>query len=221
MVALIKTDSEDKKHICERVYEDYLLTTSDFIISCDEISEILRAYIPSGCYTNFRDALFHFRCLVYSNNESEIVSQVASIKEHTNRAMRDAEVAICQRYMGILKIIRNGGDMQADIKEKLDSMINSLQECILNLRLGGMMLKGMDSLGPSPDDFLIMINDFCEFLNSKLAKQFQNATKYFNDLKIRLKNSLASNFTEKEYKELKSSVSFNDVADLVYEAIYN
>lgn len=64
MSALSKMCVAEKEQYCENVYEKYIYETSEFLESCDEIAKILRTYIPSGCYTNFRDMLFHFRCLV-------------------------------------------------------------------------------------------------------------------------------------------------------------
>lgn len=88
MPALSKMGAAEKTQYCQNVYEKYIYETSEFLESCDEIAVILRTYIPSGCYTNFRDTLFHLRCLANASEESAILRQVASIIEHANRAMR-------------------------------------------------------------------------------------------------------------------------------------
>ena len=68
-MALEKIHSVKKEHLCEQVYEDYIVKYARILEEYEDYSNTIEAYLPDSCYTNFRDALFHFRKFVYSSEE--------------------------------------------------------------------------------------------------------------------------------------------------------
>lgn len=224
MSALSKIGAAEKTQYCENIYEKYIYETSEFLESCNEIAEILRTYIPSGCYTNFRDMLFHFRCLVNASEESVLISQAASIMEHANRAMRDAEVALCVRCITVFEMLISKYHMSTDAADAISRQISSLQNLVLKLRLGSMMLEGMELLGPSNEDFLDRMEAYFVCAETYAIKEFKEIIAYAMELKEDFGAIVKAAFDSKEKDELrrfKAFATYNDVAELVYEAVFD
>lgn len=222
--SMVKMDVVEKEQYCQNIYERYILETSEFLVSCDEIADVLRTYIPSGCYTNFRDALFHFRSMVNASEESIIFSQVASIIEHANRAMRDAEVALCVRCVTIFDVLKCRFPLKDDILMEINQQIATLQNCILRLRLGNMMLEGMDFLTLSNETFLDIMEDYFICAETHVANEFKEVIAYSKELKekfaIILKNAFESESRD-DFQNFRAFSTYNDVAELVYEAVFD
>ena len=224
MLALSKMGATEKAQYCQNVYEKYIYETSEFLESCDQIAVILRTYIPSGCYTNFRDTLYHLRCLANANEESTILSQVASIIEHANRAMRDAEVALCVRCVTVFQMIKSRYPLDADAANAISQHIDFLQNCALKLRLGSMMLDGMEFLCPSNEEFLDMMEMYFACAKKYVIKEFRETIAYAMELKESFGAIVKSAFDSKDEKELRNFKAFatrNDVAELVYQAVFD
>ncbi len=224
MSTLRKMGMIEKDRYCQNVYEKYILETSEFLESCDKAAEILRTYIPSGCYTNFRDMLFHFRCLVDANEEGVILSQVASIVEHANRAIRDAEVALCMRCVTVLEILISKYHLDENAVDSFKRQIDLLQNWVLKLRLGSMMLEGMEILSPSNEEFLDMLEVYFMCAKTYATKEFKEVIAYSKKLKKDFSEVLKAVFASGEKNELqnfKAFATYNDVAELVYEAVFD
>lgn len=224
MSTLSKMGVAEKDRYCQNVYEKYILETSEFLESCNGIAEVLRTYIPSGCYTNFRDMLFHFRCMVDASEESIVLSQVASIIEHANRAIRDAEVALCVRCVTVFEMLIMKHHLKSDVVDAISQQIDRLQDWVLKLRLGSMMLEGMELLCPSNEEFLDMMDAYFECAKIYVTKEFKEVIAYSMELKEDFGVILKTAFESKEENELrnfKAFATYNDVAELVYGAIYN
>lgn len=224
MSTLSKLGVAEKAQYCQNIYEKYIYETSEFLESCNEIAEVLRTYIPSGCYTNFRDMLFHFRCLVNASEESVILSQVASIAEHANRAMRDAEVALCVRGITIFEMLISKYHLSTDAADAISQQISSLQDLALKLRLGSMMLEGMEYLCPSNEDFLDRMEAYFVCAETYAIKEFKEIMAYAMELKGEFSAIVKAAFDSKDKDELrnfKAFATYNDVAELVYEAVFD
>ena len=224
MPVLSKISVAEKDRYCQNVYEKYILETSEFLESCDEAAKVLRTYIPSGCYTNFRDMLFHFRCLAAASEESVIFSQVASIMEHANRAMRDAEVALCVRCVTIFQVLISKYRLNADTRDEINQQITLLQNYTLNLRLGSMMLEGMELLSPSNEEFLDMIEAYFVCAETYVTEEFKAIVEYAMKLKEDFSAIVKTAFESGEGNELrnfKAFATYNDIAELAYEAVFD
>ena len=223
MPTLSKMGAAEKEQYCQNVYEKYIFETSEFLESCDKMAEVLRTYIPSGCYTNFRDILFHFGCLVDASEESVILSQVASIIEHANRAMRDAEVALCVRCVTIFKMLISKYDLSTDVEDALSQQIVFLANWVLKLRLGSMMLDGMEFLCPTNEEFLDMMEAYLECAKTHVTKEFKEIIAYAKELEKDFSLIVKNAFNSKEENELrnfKAFATYNNVAELVYDAVF-
>lgn len=224
MPALSKMGAAEKDQYCENVYEKYILQTSEFLESCDEIADVLRAYIPGGCYTNFRDMLFHFRCLANANEEGIVLSQVASITEHANRAMRDAEVALCVRCITVFEMIILRYHLSTEAVDAIRQQVDLLQDCALRLRLGSMMLEGMEILCPSNEEFLDMMEAYFVCAEHYVTKEFKEVIAYARELQEEFSAIIKAAFDSEEENKLRNFKAFstyNDVAELVYDAVFD
>nr|WP_300816377.1 hypothetical protein [uncultured Acetatifactor sp.] len=224
MPTLSKMDAAEKEQYCQNIYERYILETSEFLVSCDEIADVLRTYIPSGCYTNFRDALFHFRSMVNASEVSIIFSQVASIIEHANRAMRDAEVALCVRCVTIFDVLKSRVHLEDNVLMEINQQIAALQNCILRLRLGNMMLEGMDFWTVSNEDFFDIIESYFICAETHVKDEFKEVIAYSKELKekfmIILKNAFESE-NKDDFQNFRAFSTYNDVAELICEAVFD
>lgn len=222
MPVLSKMSAEEKAQYCQNVYEQHIVRTWEFLESCDQIANILRVYIPSGCYTNFRDMLFHFHRMTNTNEESIIFSQVASIMEHAHRAMRDAEVALSVRCVTVFNVLKSRYTLCADTIDAMECQIACLQNCVLRMRLGNMMLEGMDVLSPSDEEFFDMIEEYFSCAETYAEKEFKEVIAYSQELKERFCKVLKDIFNseeENDFMNFRAFSTYNDIADLVYESL--
>ena len=177
MSALIKMNQIEKDRFCENIYEQYIVEASEFLIECENISKIIRAYIPCGCYTNFRDALFHFRCLVISVEETKVACQAFAIKEHTNRAKTDAIISLIDNCAEIIKKISTNNNLSKDVETLLKRQYSILKDALVKYRIGGMMLENTDILRPTCEHFFEIIKDFFECMEKNVQEEFMRAVK--------------------------------------------
>lgn len=164
MASFIKSNVVDKDIRCEAVYNCFIADTSDFIQKCEEIGKVLCIKLPSGCYTNFRDALFHFRRMVRSSEVNEIARQAFAIEEHSNRAKTDAVVCILEYCSFTLQVLshENFGLSKTALLQ-LTTVKNKVDSSAMHLRLSGIMLDQTNILRISDEEFqnlLVMFFDF-------------------------------------------------------------
>lgn len=225
MSAMNKLNAAEKDQYCQKIYYEYIVQTSEFLESCDEGAKVLRTYIPSGCYTNFRDMLFHFRCMVNINEEGALLGQIASITEHAHRAMRDAEVALCVRCATVFRmVLLRNPNLGNDIIDGVNNQIDLLQDCALKLRLGSMMLEGMELLGPSNEEFLDLIEAYFQYAQDHLETEFYDVVEYAQRLKEKFSEHIKKAFAEEgpeDLRNFKAFSTYNDVAELVYAAVFD
>lgn len=207
----------------QQVYKDFILYTGDLMISCNGIARILRAYIPSGCYTNFRDMLFHYLCMMKSADKDYLDSQLISIQEHSNRTIRDAEVALCIRCVSISRLLMMNFSFPEEVSNGLRRYVEELADCVLRLRMGSMMLDGMEILRPSVEDFRQLMEGYFKYIEEHAEKEFREIFEYINELKKHFGEQLRTMFDGDEadkFRRLKAFTSYNDVANIIYESVY-
>lgn len=144
----------DKEAICEDVYEKHIVGTYEFLKSCDNFSVIIRAKIPDGCYTNFRDALFHFRKLYRTDEWNELNCQAFAIREHANRAKTDASITLIRKSAKVLGYILREPALSKELVPVLAEKHDALRNMEMHVRLGGMMLDDVGGFRPSDQDIL-------------------------------------------------------------------
>lgn len=172
MSTLVKVNQVDKDLYCHKIYEDSIYDTSEFLATCEEMAKVLSSYIPGGCYTNFRDSLFHFRRMVLSYEQNEINKQAFAVKEHANRAKTDAIISILEQCSNILQIIQKKfiSDLDEETIKELKVKKNKLDAYMLNFRLSGMMLEDVAALRPTEQLFINEVSQVFAFINSKVGR---------------------------------------------------
>ena len=180
MPSFIKTNAIDKALRCETVYNRFISDTCNFLQSCEEIGDVLSVKLPSGCYTNFRDALFHFRRLMNSFEVNEIDRQAFAIEEHSNRAKTDAIVCLLEYCSFILQVLSHEDfGLPKTVLSRLTTVKNKVDSRGMYLRLNGIMLEQTHILRISDEEFQCLINEFFEFIN-----QYIGDTKFHDALKL-------------------------------------
>lgn len=171
MPSFIKSNTVDKDLLCETVYRNFIADTSEFIDNCEKISVVLRTKLPSGCYTNFRDALFHFRRLAKSSEEIEITRQAFAVEEHSNRAKTDAIVCILEYCSFLLQIISHEDyALGADTLQELLVIKNRLDRNAMHLRLSGIMLDHTNILRITDEEFENSVKSFLDFIRNHVGR---------------------------------------------------
>lgn len=100
----LKMQITDKENLCQNIYTDEIIGCADYLKEFELYAKIGKKEIPVTCYTNFRDALFHFRKMVNCAEEHEIMQQAFAVKEHLNRAKTDAMTSVLF-YFQVLQIV--------------------------------------------------------------------------------------------------------------------
>lgn len=222
MPVLSKISAAEKDQYCQNIYQKYILDTSEFLADCEDCVRILQMRIPSVCYTNFRDALFHFRRMVKSEEERTILSQAISVMEHSSRAMTDAKVAICIRCATLLRMVLFKNRFDEIVADALKEQIDILQDWSLRLRTGGMMLENLSLFETSNEQFLEMMEHCYSCISQYAGKEFQDIKLYLDNLKLKfgeiLKESIKSNELS-DFRQFKAFATYNDIAELVYESL--
>ena len=167
-----KANKCNKEIICENTYNEYIKEGADFIYSCESAAKIISAYVPAGCYTNFRDALFHFYKMVSSMEMNEIERQRFAVSEHINRARTDAMVSLIDEYQKIICYMRKKYDFEQEIDKSLKDKMNMLCSHEIMIRLSGMMIDDFSQMKLSDDIFFEMIRDLYILFRDKVAKEF-------------------------------------------------
>lgn len=172
MMAFSKCNAVEKDALCTNIYNQFIAETSDFISSCEDIAKPLNAHLPSGCYTNFRDALFHFRRMFRSTEENEIWHQAFAIEEHANRAKTDAIVCLLEYCTFLLQILSHEDfNLSYAALERLTIIKKDIDNCVLLLRLNGIMLNQSGLLRISDSEFEELIDRFLDFINTFVGEE--------------------------------------------------
>ena len=172
MSAFIKSNAVDKDTHCENIYNRFIAETCDFIQRCEEIGKVLCIKLPTGCYTNFRDALFHFRRLVKSSEENESARQSFAIEEHANRARTDAIVCILEYCTFVLDILSHAEfELNEETLKRLVVVKKDIGNSAMFLRLSGIMLDQTSILRISDSKFEQLLDVFFDFINKYIGDE--------------------------------------------------
>lgn len=180
MSTFIKTNSVDKEVRCENVYNRFISATCDFLQSCEDIGDVLNVKLPSGCYTNFRDALFHFRRMMKSSEVNEITRQAFAIEEHSNRAKTDAIICILEHCSFILQVLSHEEfGLSEMVLSRLTIVKNKVDSKGMYLRLNGIMLEQATILRITDEEFQNLIDEVLDFIYKYVGRP-----KFYDALKL-------------------------------------
>lgn len=178
-MTLEKIHPVEKTHICEGIYDNYIVKSSEILFRYELYANTANIYLPCGCYTNFRDALFHFRKLAYSYEEKEIECQAFAIKEHLSRALTDAASSVMDNISFIAEKLLEDKSISDSQKQKTREMLHKMKQANLRKRFSGMMLSN-DGIKIGHEDMLGLIDSFFDFANNNCKEEF---AKYSHEYK--------------------------------------
>lgn len=157
-------DQTSKNEICSHIYNNYIVKTSDLIENCQTCIAIFKSKLPISCYTNFRDALFHFYKMNKSTTEIDVYTQAFAISEHLSRASTDATNSIFSYISSILEgLIRN--NVSEGTTNRSRELLHKVKEVQLLKRLKGMMMfdANLCVVNSSVDEAMSLIDECCKF----------------------------------------------------------
>lgn len=182
MLSLKKINPSEKEMIFQNAYSEYIVNTSDYIKRCETIADIINTYLPVECYTNFRDALFHFFKMTRSTEENEIQHQLFAVREHAGRAKTDAEISLVDELRQLILWMLKNRCFDENIQIILKDLLNCLGNYELDLRIHGMMLEDGEYLSILDMKFFDIIEDVLQKISNVAADEFILAQDYRNSV---------------------------------------
>lgn len=161
-----------KERFCEQLYGKYIIISSDNLSKYEEYAETIHAKMPVSCYTNFRDALFHFRRVVSSMEENEIERQAFAVKEHLSRSLTDAGSSILYHLSSVAEDLLNDDEITGVLKVEIRKSLHLLKKAILRKRFSGMMISNDDISNISHEEIQGLIDDFYKLLDKECSEKF-------------------------------------------------
>lgn len=157
-------NKSDKEEYCSFIYDELILATKRIIIKCQSYTSVLNVKLPISCYTNFRDALFHFYKMNLCVTDIDVYNQSFAIKEHLSRAETDAINNMIVFFSNIIEILLKKNIPK--IEDSLRYYLHYMRKIQLNKRIGGMMVfdKNKPLLNADINSVLEKIDDFLTFI---------------------------------------------------------
>lgn len=173
---------EEKEIFCQNIYEEDIVKPSEILCSYETYANTVEILLPTGCYTNFRDALFHFRKLVVSVEDKEIECQAFAIKEHMSRALTDAATSILDHSSFVAERLLSDDKITPEVKENVRKILHKMKKANLRKRFSGMMLAN-DKIKISHKEMLELIDEFYDYVNSNCKEEYAKySQEYVNEL---------------------------------------
>lgn len=168
-----------KEQFCVQLYENYIVESSLKLLIYEEYAYTIHAKMPVSCYTNFRDALFHFRKVVSLMEENEIERQAFAVKEHLSRALTDAGSSILYHLSSVAEALLEDKEIDSNIIDQIRKCLHNLKNANLRKRFSGMMISSDETTNISHDEIIELIDGFYQLVNATCANEF---AKYSNEL---------------------------------------
>lgn len=172
---------QEKEIFCQNIYEENIVKLSKVLYRYEMYANTVEILLPIGCYTNFRDALFHFRKLVVSVEEREMECQAFAIKEHLARALTDAATSILDHSSFVAGKLLQDEKINFKIKENIRKILHKMKNANLRKRFSGMMLAN-DKIKISHDEMLNLIGEFYDYVLLNCKEEFAKySQEYVNE----------------------------------------
>lgn len=162
---------EEKENFCQNIYQKDIVKASEVLKKYEEYANTVRVVLPIGCYTNFRDALFHFRKLVVSVEEKEIECQAFAIKEHLSRPLTDAATSILDHSSFVAEKLLSDEEIEPHIKDNIRTILHKMKKANLRKRFSGMMLAN-DKIKISHNEMLELLDEFYGYMSWNCSKKY-------------------------------------------------
>ena len=162
----------EKEQFCEYIYVEYILPAVEQLKNYSKL-KVIKLELPISCYTNFRDAIFHFRKMVVSYERQEIEQQAFAIKEHLSRALTDACNAILLWTAKVAEEFLDDEKIQKKDRIKIREKVHKLKKLILIKRMNGMMLSFDEAIEASHGEINAELNEIFFFFDKNYTEQFK------------------------------------------------
>ena len=161
-----------KEQFCEQLYEEYIVKASEKLLKYEEYAETIHAKMPASCYTNFRDALFHFRRVVLSVEEKEIGRHAFAVEEHLSRSLTDAGNSLLIHLSRVAEELLKDDDFTADLKKSIRESLHEIKKTNIRKRFSGMMISDDNLSRVSHEEMQSLIDCFYDLLNRECPDKF-------------------------------------------------
>lgn len=171
-MSLTKIHPTLKDRFCEQLYDEYIVKASEKLLKYEEYAETINAKMPASCYTNFRDALFHFRKVVMSIEEKEIERQAFAVKEHLSRSLTDAGNSILHHLSQVAEELLKDNGISVDLKKSIRKSLHEIKKATIRKRFGGMMISNDNLSKISHEEIQLLIDAFYKLIDCKCPDKF-------------------------------------------------
>lgn len=167
----------DKENFCQNIYANYIVQSSNYLREYSQcLAKVGKKELPVACYTNFRDALFHFRKMAKSVEEHEILQQAFAVKEHLGRAKTDARISVLFYYVSVANRLLDDATVSDDVKPQIRKCLHGMNNVIMSNRLDGMMMSELPIEKTSEEEVLSIVQEFLDLMQSSCINQFVSLT---------------------------------------------
>ena len=156
-----KMPLKEKEILCQNTY------TNEILRCADSLQEYER------CYTNFRDALFHFRKMCNSSEEHEILRQVFAVREHLGRTKTDARITILLMYAKVAEMLLKRDDINGELKIRFRKLLHKMKNVSMINRIQGMMMSDLVINRSSDDEISEIVQEYLDLIQSECLEQFK------------------------------------------------
>lgn len=168
-----KMPLREKEILCQNTYTNEILRSADYLQEYEKYALIGEWEIPPSCYTNFRDALFHFRKMYNSSEEHEIMQQVFAVKEHLGRARTDARIVILLMYAKVAEMMLMRDDIGGGLKVQFRRLLHKMKNVSMTNRIQGMMMSDVVINHYSDDEISEIVREYLELIQDECMEQFE------------------------------------------------
>lgn len=169
----LKMPLREKEILCQNTYTNEILRSADLLEEYEKYALVGEWELPLSCYTNFRDALFHFRKMCNSSEEHEIMQQAFAVKEHLGRARTDARSAIFLVYAKVAEKLLERDDIGGKLKVQFRELRHKMQNISMVNRIQGMMMSDVVINRYSDDEISEIVQEYLDLLQKECMDQFK------------------------------------------------
>lgn len=177
----LKMQITDKESLCQNIYTDEIIKSADYLKEFEMYAKVGKKRIPVTCYTNFRDALFHFRKMTKCAEEHGIMQQAFAVKEHLHRARTDAKTSVLFYFSRVANDLMGEEGVNCSTKIQLRILLHKMKNVIMMSRIDGMMMSEIAVNKVSDEDVVGILEEFFDLVQSKCFSQFAKINKVLGD----------------------------------------
>lgn len=178
----LKMQMADKETLCQNIYQQ-IIEGQIYLKNYEQYAQIGDRAIPTACYTNFRDALFHFRKMVRCSEEHEIMQQAFAVKEHLGRAQTDAKTSVLFYFARVANYLLSKESVEDEIKMEIRLLLHKMKEVVLICRIDGMMMSNVSITNANETEVDNIMRDFLDLMQDKCCEEFVEAQRELRNMK--------------------------------------